>query len=288
MSNDMQQQVAAVESNLAQAGTAIDRLFKLSDDHTKGLQRASKERKVLDGRVDQAIAKQEQDHTMLLTHSKKLQRLNEELEQLKNRPQILGDHMTDEQSSAIIQELERLDGQAKSFTRDLQGQVDTLKQRVDDIQEQVDMHGPEIARAHDRIDIVDSAPMLDIDPATTKLELTGSVKSITPWGKGIIAGVIAFLVALFIITPIFDNWETASEVSFSLLFGLGVMLFVASFESYELKQTGKLLWGKHDRKKHVDENQTTVIPSVMPDDANQAPDDKSKQEDERVKQEVKA
>lgn len=273
--------VEQVEESIADYRSQLNRLCKFRDDHRKGLQRLSRQGKVTDVRVDDL------DQTTT-EHGRRLARLEETLEQQKGRQQILGEHMTDAQAEAIAKELARLDGQAKAFSGDLQGQIDTLKQRVDELQETVEMQGPEIARAHDRLDDVETAPMLDIDPRTTSIELDGNVKSKAPWVKGIIVGAILGLLVFFLYTPTVDNWDTAIQVAFSILAGLAAVLIVASVETFQLSLNGRLLWGRHERQRQEELNQTTVIPAVMPDDAPQAPNDQPAADKTQDKQEVNA
>lgn len=275
----MNDRVEQVEQSLADARDQLGLLFKFKDDHRQGLQRLSSQHGTTSRRVD--------DLTQVsATHGKQLARLNEALEQLKARGEILGEHMTDAQATAINEELTRLNGQAKAFSAELQMQIDTLKQRVAELQEQVDMHGQAIARTEDRLDNVETAPMLGIDPATTAIELDGSVKSKTPWVKGIVAGVLAGLLVFVIYTPTVDNWDTAIQVAFSILAGLGVMLVVASVETFNLSLNGRLLWGRHERQREVDTG-PVVIPAVMPGDAHQAPTGSAADEPTRQLQEVK-
>lgn len=273
--------VEQVEESIADYRSQLNRLCKFRDDHRKGLQRLSRQSKVTTVRVDDL------DQTTT-EHGRRLARLEETLEQQKGRQQILGEHMTDAQAEAIAKELARLDGQAKAFSGDLQGQIDTLKQRVDELQETVEMQGPEIARAHDRLDDVETAPMLDIDPRTTSIELDGNVKSKAPWVKGIIVGAILGLLVFFLYTPTVDNWDTAIQVAFSILAGLAAVLIVASVETFQLSLNGRLLWGRHERQRQEELNQTTVIPAVMPDDAPQAPNDQPAADKTQDKQEVNA
>jgi hypothetical protein len=230
--SDLTDQVEQVEKSLADARDQLGLLFKFTNDHRQGLQRLSSQHGTTSRRVD--------DLTQVsATHGKQLARLDEALEQLKARGEILGEHMTDAQATAINEELTRLNGQAKAFTADLQKQIDTLKQRVDELQEQVDMQGPEISRAHDRIDGHDE-----------RITVIESGTDSTPRWALPVAVILGFIAALFWAGADFKQRlgdEAGSEFVYEfangpvgmILFGIGVAAiawFVFSFFGNQPRQ----------------------------------------------------
>lgn len=274
--------IEQVEQSLEEARSQLGLLFKFKDDHLKGLQRLSSQHGTTRSRVDNLTE-------VSADYGRQLARLTETLEQQKGRLEVLGEHMTDEQREHILTELTRVNDQAVAFTNDLQNQIDTFKQRVDQVEKTQNLHGPEIVRAHDRIDDVETAPMLDIDPATTAIELDGNVQSKTPWVKGIVAGALIGVMCFIALNTWADDWEQLRIFGFSVILGLAIMCLVASVETFQLSLNGRLLWGRHDRQRQEELNQTTVIPAVMPDDAHKAPYDQAADDQPKnSKQEVTA
>ena len=134
-------------------------------------------------------------------------RLNDQIQQLESRKEILGEHMTPAQSEAILGDLSRLDGQAKAFHADIQGQLDALKGDVADHEERISaietgdifsqlerdneerdnrlsIVATSTAQAHERID--------DHEVRITRFEQIAT-NSVAPLVLGVVAAIITFV-----------------------------------------------------------------------------------------------
>jgi hypothetical protein len=187
-------------------------------------------------------------------------RMDEQLNQLESRKQILGEHMTPAQAEAISGELTRLDGQAKAFHADIQAQLDALKDTVNDHGTRLDEHDDRfdaidgddglMARLRGRVDLVGDATesaherIDEHDTRFTRIEQTisGTTGSIIPLIFGIVVGVVTFIVVNDNSTRSIE-WEIGVAVAAAAIAAGIAMFFVnqAKIKSQSTTQTTSTL-----------------------------------------------
>ncbi len=220
LDNHVEQTAQQFNTKLDELRIKIDELTELKarlEDHTKGLGRATIERRAIVDRID----KLEERIGVLVDRQGRL----------KSRVTNLGEFITDTQMSAINTELGRLNRQAEVYASDAQAEISRLDGRIDILSSAHESTASRVDEVQYRMDSDDTA-----------VEVQGFVNNTARWGIALICGVLMAIIAGLATDAMFDDWTTFRSVGFGLLIGLAVMFLIASFETSTVEGKGKIKW----------------------------------------------
>lgn len=272
MTPNLTTRVNELEANLAQATENLGSLSKLSDDHRKGLERGSIERRTL-------VDRQDKFHV-------KLTRIQHDLHTVVSRIDALGEYVTQQQLDGIVNELKRLDQQTLAFNQDVNVQLE-------DIQDKLRFHADEIERVNTRVDVVEQ----DLSNATIDTEISVDKTNMVSWLIAAVVGVVV-AIAVFLLTESFtdaETWETWRSVVAGILVGLAAFAFASSFEEFNVNLAARFRMPERDVDLQVPDEPSShqADNPVVPDDHTQVFDqDELRRADEEINaargQEVRA
>lgn len=198
-----------------------------------------------------------QTRRVLTNFDRRLQAMDRKVNELVERFSNITD-ANDPRVETILRDLEQLRERADGFYTELESRLHALEGRVNEHDETLAFHGEQFDDVFGRLGNVEEAPMLGIDPETTRVDVTGSARLVTQWGPAIIVGVIVGFVMNWVLRANVDEWTNWKIFWFSLILGASVTCFIAAFERIELNLRSSLSWGRRQAQEAQAETETVI------------------------------